>query len=77
MTENSKNNEKAKKTKKQRKRRRFTKKTKSKKTKSRCSTFAFTGDAPLVDQGLSANRQKHEDTFVFSSFCICQNIFFY
>ena len=47
----------------QRKRRRFTKKTTIKKTKADVRLFALTGDAPLAEQGLSADRQKDDDTF--------------
>ena len=46
-----------------RKRRRFTKKTTIKKTKADVRLFALTGDAPLAEQGLSADRQKDDDTF--------------
>ena len=58
MTENSKNNEKAKKTKTKEKDEDSPKKTKIKKTKADVRLFAFTGDAPLAEQGLTANRQK-------------------
>ena len=68
MTENSKNNEKAKKTKTKEKRRRFTKKTTIKKTKADVRLFALTGDAPLAEQGLSADRQKDDDTFAVFAF---------